>query len=108
MHWKIHRNEKGLLIIVFLESTYFNFSVKAMLLLIQCKYRILEKFKPPPKKPLAENGDVVQFDKTKESDGLMEGEEKTVVDMEIDIKVCRLLADTVTHIFYHAFCQLFH
>ena len=57
-----------------------------MLLLIQCKYRILEKFKPPKKKPV-ENGDLVQFDKTNELDGLIEGEEKTVVDMEIDPKV---------------------
>lgn len=68
-------------------------SVKAMLLLIQCKYRILEKFKPPPKKP-AENGDVVQFDKTNESDGLIEGEEKTVVDMELDPKSAQEPAST--------------
>ena len=76
------------------------FSVKAMLLLIQCKYRILEKFKPPQKKPI-ENGDV-QFDKTNEMDGLIEGEEKTVVDMELDPKVrkngpliCNLVAAKV-------------
>lgn len=67
-------------------------SVKAMLLLIQCKYRILEKFKPPQKKPV-ENGDV-QFDKTNEMDGLIEGEEKTVVDMELDPKSAQEPAST--------------
>ena len=75
-------------------------SVKAMLLLIKCKYRILEKFKPPHKKA-TENGDI-HHDKSGESDGLIEGEEKTVVDMdmEIDTKVSITLL-------YHApfFCD---
>ena len=61
----------------------FNCSVKAMLLLIKCKYRILEKFKPPQKKP-TENGDI-HFDKSGESDGLIEGEEKTVLDMDMEL-----------------------
>ena len=54
-----------------------------MLLLIKCKYRILEKFKPPHKKP-TENGDI-HADKSGESDGLIEGEEKAVVDMDMEI-----------------------
>ena len=64
-----------------------------MLLLIKCKYRILEKFKPPHKKP-TENGDI-HADKSGESDGLIEGEEKAVVDMdmEIDPKV----SNSITH-----------
>lgn len=67
---------------------YFAFSVKAMLLLIQCKYRILEKHKPPIKK--SSDGDNT-FDKAAESEGLMEGEEKTVVDMEVEYSKVRLL-----------------
>lgn len=62
-------------------------SVKAMLLLIDCKYRILEKFKPPIKK----QGDnfimEVKLDHTEETEGLMEDEVKIESDMEIDVKV---------------------
>ncbi|XP_045203873.2 uncharacterized protein LOC123556878 isoform X2 [Mercenaria mercenaria] len=61
-------------------------SVKAMLLLIDCKYRILEKYHPPIKK----HGDSfiteVTLDHTEETDGLMDGEVKTDSDMEIEKK----------------------
>jgi len=57
-----------------------------MLLLIQCKYRILEKHKPPMKK----TGEATQvdndttFDKPHETEGLMDGEDKLTIDMEVD------------------------
>ncbi|WAQ99762.1 AVT3C-like protein, partial [Mya arenaria] len=57
---------------------------EAMLLLIECKYRILEKHKPPTKK-ITENGSVDStFDHAPESENLIEGEENTVLDLEME------------------------
>ena len=58
-----------------------------MLLLIGCKYRILEKHKPPQKKmPLesSNGGTNVKFEKTEDKESLIAGEEKSVIDMEIE------------------------
>ncbi|KAL4230317.1 hypothetical protein ACF0H5_010700 [Mactra antiquata] len=59
-------------------------SVKAMLLLIQCKYRILEKHHPPIKKTGQNNmaETKLNFDNF-ENETLLEGEEKKSSDMEI-------------------------
>ncbi|XP_060565661.1 uncharacterized protein LOC132724732 isoform X2 [Ruditapes philippinarum] len=58
-------------------------SVKAMLLLIDCKYRILEKYKPPIKKHDGHTTEI-SVDQTEETEGLINGEVLTDPDMEIE------------------------
>lgn len=71
-----------------------------MLLLIQCKYRILEKYRPPLKRSDEMTGETsLNFDNI-ESEALMNGENKTTLDMEIQPKVCGLKLFNRIYLFY--------